>query len=468
MPPARQAQDNIASRITDILTDDKLRLSQSELLLRLNAESARPVSKRTLIRRLRELRDAGAIVAHGAARAVQYSRVPPAARPAETEDYPPLSQEGDDARTLVRRLKSQKAPVGYNPALLRDYRPGVDWYLPESMRARLHAAGRTPDAARPAGTFARDIYERLLIDLSWSSSRLEGNTYSLLDTKELLAHGTRAEGKSAEEAQMVLNHKKAIELLVDRADDIGFNRYTLLNLHAALSENLLSERGDEGRLRGRPVEIGGTTYVPTGIPQLIVEMFDHFLATATAIPDPFEQSFFAMVHLPYLQPFIDVNKRTSRLAANISLIKSNLCPLSFVDVSERAYVEGTLAIYENQDTSLLRDVFMWAYQRSALRYQVVRASVHQPDPFRLQYRTELSKTIQGVVQSRSHPTDDVIARWMDALDVVQRDREPFAALARALIDDLHDGVLARYDLRPSEFHAWKHSIDAATGRTIGT
>ena len=92
------------------------------------------------------------------------------------------------------------------------------------------------------------------------------------------------------------------------------------------------------------------------------------LDKAGAIADPFEQAFFVMVHIPYLQPFIDVNKRVSRPGANIPLIRHNLCPLSFIDVPERAYVEGTLGVYELTNIDLLRDVFVWAYERSCQRY----------------------------------------------------------------------------------------------------
>src|SRR5690606_10493971 len=95
---------------------------------------------------------------------------------------------------------------------------------------------------RPAGTYARAIYNRLLIDLSWNSSRLEGNTYSLLETDRLLSFGEAAEGKNFKEAQMILNHKEAIELLVEQTDEIGFNRYTIFSLHALLSDNLLEDR----------------------------------------------------------------------------------------------------------------------------------------------------------------------------------------------------------------------------------
>jgi Fic family protein len=95
----------------------------------------------------------------------------------------------------------------------------------------------------PAGTHARQIIDRLLIDLSWNSSRLEGNTYSLLETERLLELGKSAEGKTARDSQMILNHKGAIELLVNNAEQIGFNRYTILNLHALLADKLTWRAG---------------------------------------------------------------------------------------------------------------------------------------------------------------------------------------------------------------------------------
>ena len=164
----------------------------------------------------------------------------------------------------------------------------------------------------PAGTYARQILSRLIIDLSWASSRLEGNTYSRLDTERLILFGQSAEGKDAVETQMILNHKAAIEFLVDAADELRFNKYTLLNLHALLSDNLLANHDAVGRLRELPVEISGSVFHPMAIPQVLAECFTQILDTAEAIRDPFEQSFFVMVHLPYLQPFEDVNKISTR------------------------------------------------------------------------------------------------------------------------------------------------------------
>jgi len=192
--------------------------------------------------------------------------------------------------------------------------------------------GRTPARELAAGTYAREILNRLLIDLSWASSRLEENTYTCFDTQKLIEFGQAAEGKEILETQMILNHKAAIEMLVEEADQIGFNSFTFLNLHAILSENLLPDENASGRLRRRPVDISGSVFHPLAMPQVLEDCFRLLLQKAAAIPDPFEQAFFVMVQLPSLQPFEDVNKRVSRLAANIWFIQNNLGPLSFIDV----------------------------------------------------------------------------------------------------------------------------------------
>jgi len=206
---------------------------------------------------------------------------------------------------------------------------------------------------------------------------------------------------------MILNHKAAIELLVDNAGEIGFNRYTILNLHALLSNNLLGDPQAGGRLRSIDVGIGGTVFHPlTGL-QLIEEMFNQVLEKASAIDDPFEQSFFAMVQLPYLQPFEDVNKRVSRLAANIPLIRRNLAPLSFVDVPERDYIDSILGVYELKRVELFRDVFVWAYERSSARYAAVRQSIGEPDRFRLTHRQLLHDIVAEVVRGGMDKTNAI-------------------------------------------------------------
>jgi len=444
------------------------------------AASGHVISWRTLLRRLDRLIAQGRVQAEGEARGTVYlpgrARVAPslsltaASEPARDDmgnaGYPPLSRSGSRVRVLVARPPIERPPVGYDGAFLEAYTPGKTWYLSKALRTRLHEIGRTADAAQPAGTYAREIFARLLIDLAWASSRLEGNTYTRLDTQNLIEFGQRAEGKDATEAQMILNHKAAIELLVEHADAVRFNRYTMLNLHAALSENLLGDPSDEGRLRTRIVNITGATYTPLAIPQKIEEYFNLLLTKADAITDPFEQAFFVMVQLPYLQPFADVNKRTSRLAANIPLITANLCPLSFVDIPQQAYVDAVLGVYELRRVDLLRDVFLWAYERSAAQYRVVREAMGEPDPLRLRYRPELADVVRETVRAGAAPRVESLRAWAENHGVAGGDRDAFAETALSLLLGLHEGSIARYRIRPSEFTVWKSRFDAS-GRTAG-
>lgn len=422
------------------------------------------VSRRTLQRRLGELAEKKKIVLLGKGRSLRYRKprvieaeITESARASdevEAEIYVPVSHAGQEILDYVRQPIQKRKPVGYDREFLEAYRPNETNYLPPEIREHLHNIGRSPDGERPAGTHARDILGRLLIDLSWASSRLEGNTYSRLDTQNLIELGQAAEGKDRREAQMILNHKAAIELLVEQAEDIGFNTFTFFNLHALLSENLLADPGESGRLRSRIVEVSGTVFHPVGIPQQIDAYFRMILEKADALEDPFEQAFFIMVHIPYLQPFVDVNKRVSRLGANIPLIRRNLCPLSFIDVPERAYVEGTLGVYEMRRVDLLRDVFIWAYERSCQRYMAIRETVAEPDPVRLRHREALIAIVAEIVRSRQAPRKATVRKLAEPL-VPAEDLERIVALALEDLRNLHEGNVTRYRLRLSEYRSWQ-------------
>jgi len=426
------------------------------------------VARRTLQRRLNELVKQGRLVAKGRKRGAMY-RVPAEgsvsvqpeagainaeAGALSVEIYVPMSAEGSRLRDLVRRPLTLRAPLGYRREFLLDYRPNETWYLPRETRTHLRGLGEAPTPERRAGTYARDVLGRLLIDLSWASSKLEGNTYTRLDTQRLIEQGEAAAGRDARETQMILNHKRAIEYLVDGADEIGYDIHTFQNLHALLSENLLADPGAGGKLRERIVDISGTVFRPLAIPQQIDGFFRVVLDKAAAIGDPFEQAFFLMVQIPYLQPFEDVNKRVSRLGANIPLLKHNLCPLSFVEVPERAYVEGTLAVYERNKVELLVDVFAWAYERSCQQYRAIADSLPQPDPFRRKYRDVLADIIGEIVRKR-WKADSLIIERETANLVAAEDRTRFIEMAIAELKGLHDGNIARYRLRLSEFRDWK-------------
>jgi hypothetical protein len=190
------------------------------------------------------------------------------------------------------------------------------------------------------------------------------------------------------------------------------------------------------------------------MPQVLEECFRLVLQKAAAIPDPFEQAFFVMVQLPYLQPFEDVNKRVSRLGANIPLIRHNLCPLSFIDVPEQAYVEGTLGVYEFNQVDLLRDLFVWAYERSCQRYLAITQTMAEPDPLRIRYRDALIEAVQTIVRGGLLPTAQNIRDLTDEL-VPEDDGQAFSKLALEAIEHLHEGSVARYRLKLSEFQRWQ-------------
>lgn len=419
------------------------------------------IARRTVQRRLAALIASGSVAAFGQARARRYFVAPhPSGRGAmvtTTDRFPsfiPVSADSQDILDYVEQPAQARRPVGYQRDFLDSYRPNATWYLSTSLRRQLHKMGATAEVGQPAGTYSRAILNRLLIDLSWASSHLEGNTYSRLDTLALLEHGKAAQGKAAIETQMILNHKTAIEMLVENIDSAAFNRYTLMNLHSALAENLLPNPTDEGRIRQHAVDIGKSVYRPLSTPQQIEDALDTLLGKASQICDPFEQSFFLMVHLPYLQPFADINKRTSRLAANLPLFRANLCPLTFLDVPENAYSRATLGVYEMCRVELLRDLYVWAYERSTHEYLAIKQDLMEPDPLRLAWRDFIKHTIRGVI---AQPQQDPLLCIEQA--VAQRVPQGEQTAVRALIVEelrrLHEGVLARYGVRPSGYAAWK-------------
>jgi Fic family protein len=433
----------------------------------LHAQVRDAISRRSLQRRLAQFAVEGRIVREGKQRGVRYrpapitgeisSGAPVPLGEAAGEVYIPISPAGKKIQNHVRQPRQMRVPVGYNQGFLEAYYPNETSYLPAELRRQLHTLGTPPDGARPAGTFARDIMNRLLIDLSWASSRLEGNTYSRLDTERLIEFGQAAEGKEALETQMILNHKAAIELLVNDVDLVDFTPYTIFSLHAFLSDGLLADRSAGGRIRHRPVEIGGSVYMPIAMPQRLDELFRIILSMAQEIHDPFEQSFFVMVHLPYLQPFEDVNKRVSRLAANIPLIRHNLCPLSFIDLPERAYIDAMLGVYEQNRIELLRDVFVWAYERSCQQYLAVRRELVPPDTFRLRYRQTLSEAVKAIILHQQAPTQKAVMAAIP-LSVPAEDHDKFVKLVLEEFANLHEGNAIRFGVRPLEFAAWQEKI----------
>lgn len=365
-----------------------------------------------------------------------------------------ISADGHKVLSYVAQEEGYRKPIGYNRVLLDAYVPNNTYYLDETTRKLLYQIGTTPYTLKPAGTYGIEILHQLLIDLSWASSKLEGNTYSRLDTQNLIDFQQYADGKDLIEAQMILNHKQAIIFLINNIQHVDFDKYTILNLHGLLSNSLLVDPNDSGKLRHKIVNIGKSVYKPMHVPQVISECFELILDKAKLITDPFEQLFFIMVHLPYLQAFVDVNKRVSRLAANIPLLKNNLCPLTFIGLPEQAYIDANLGVYELQDYSLLRDVFVWAYERSAQEYLVAQKNLVAPDLVRFKYREAIHALVRKIVIDGKKEYANTIKEYAQK-HVLQEDRRKFEHMVLEDIRNLHEGVLARYDLNLDQLIKWQ-------------
>jgi Fic family protein len=421
---------------------------------------------RKFIRRvLTHLVEQGHLTVKGAARARVYvaSKIIADAAPVQESNALkpfndiPLSNESKLLFKYVSQPLQARIPVGYNQELLGLYEPNRTFYLTQFQRVELLKTGAVENKIYPAGTYARNILKRLLIDLSWNSSRLEGNTYTLLETKRLIEFGENAVGKNATEAQMILNHKGAIEYIIESAMEENITSHEVCSVHALLSENLLGDPSATGLIRKISVGIDGTTYMPLDNPHILKEYFQIFIEKLNLIKDPFEQSFFSLVHLSYLQAFEDVNKRTARLVANIPLIKQNLKPLSFTDVDQEAYIKALLGVYEKHDVCLFRDLYLWAYRRSSQRYSAIQQSMGESNLLKLRYRTEIQDIIRTVIIEKVAGAY-VVPKIRNLLEVKKLPAENLDELFKLIemeIMSLHDGNIARFKIRPSEFEGWK-------------
>ena len=417
--------------------------------------------RKAIRRALLSLEEQGQLAPKGAGRSRVYVKAAqvPLTAAAETPPFKDitLSAESEALLRHVSQSLTARTPIGYNQDFLRSYKPNETFYLSRTQRKSLHSIGRVEVQTRPAGTYARNIMNRLLIDLSWNSSRLEGNTYSLLETKRLIELGESAAGKDASEAQMILNHKAAIEYVVESAESEDISFHEMCSIHALLSENLLGDPSASGRVRTIAVGIGGTTYMPLENPHILKECFDLFIEKLNLIEDQFEQSFFSLIQLSYMQAFEDVNKRTARLVANIPLIKKNLRPLSFTDVNQEAYIKALLGIYEKNDISLLRDLYVWAYTRSSQRYSAIQQAMGEPNLLKLKYRTLIQEIIRSIILEKVDGARVVhkIKNLIETKKLPEADRSELFKMIEIEIMSLHDGNIARFKIRPNEYQAWK-------------
>lgn len=400
------------------------------------------VSETTIWRALRRLVDEGKLELSGRGRASGYTIAGSAV-----------------VRAHLQTPYNQRAPKNHNKEFLDRYIPNTTFYISEAERDALHAAGTLSGGPLPAGTYARRILERLLVDLAWASSRMEGNTYDILETEELVRFGKEASGKDRKEAVMILNHKEAIEYVVENLDSIDITRQDICNIHALLAEGLLIDPAMAGRLREIDVGIGYSSYKPISDKYEIEEEFDIVIAKAHEISDPFEQSLFLLVHIPYLQAFADINKRTSRIASNIMLLKADLAPMSFLTMNDREYIDALIGIYELNNVALLREIYIDAYLASAQNYIILRAEVETPDKAAAVYREFIREAIRRCVLEWKEFRPDEIRTMAEQQNIPEEDRDAVIVYGQKQFIGLHAGNVIRYRLRPEDLEGLKGAQD---------
>ena len=425
-------------------------------------EHALRVSRPTVNRDLRDLLAAGFLEKRGDGRSTRYmataaARAALLALPsgAQTPAGFGALEWSAAAQPLVEALRAPlgtRTPVGYDSGFVSSYIPNQSSLLPPQLATDLYNAGRSQDQ-QPAGTYAREVLEQLLIDLSWSSSRLEGNNKSLLDTKELFELGQQG-GPLDGDTLMLLNHKSAIEFMVDAVPTEGITVPVIVDLQAKLMRDLLRDARDIGSIRRRVVNIDGSVYTPSSIPSLLEETLNAIVDKVRNIRNPVEAAFFLWVNLAYLQPFADGNKRTSRLSANMPLMLYNCAPLSFLDVERSDYATAMLGVYEQRNVAAAVDLFEFIYRRSIQKYSVLRASLSAPDPIRTKYRQALNELMQFVV-FHGRTLEAAFAE----VEVDTADSAALRLIANTELDQLEQYNCARYNLARGMTLRW-----IATGR----
>lgn len=208
-------------------------------------------------------------------------------------------------------------------------------------------------------------FERLTIELSWKSSKIEGNTYSLIDTEILIKENQEAKGHEKEEATMILNHKLALDYIFSNSKKFKkLDLKDIEDIHSLVVENLGVEKG----IRKRMVGITGTTYKPLDNRYQIRDALENMIKGINETKNPFSKSLLTILLISYIQPFEDGNKRTARLMANAILLANNVCPLSFRSVNETNYKKAVILFYEQNNASLFKKLFIEQFEFAVKNY----------------------------------------------------------------------------------------------------
>ncbi len=327
--------------------------SSPEIFSALSKENEFQMSFATLKRRLTQLKKDNLIQSIGKKRATTYSLSPEyeLIRPIDIEEY-----FNSENRSVLTRFNFDLLASLYEAQIFTKEELEELEELQEEFEANTSALSKA--------AYKHEL-ERLSVDLTWKSSQIEGNTYSLLDTELLLREQKTADGKTLEEATMLLNHKRAIDFLIDNPDFFSALKLRdIEDIHSILVDKLEIKSG----IRKELIGIGGTDYKPLDNEHQIKEALSETCRLVNTRENVFEKALFVMVMISYIQAFMDGNKRTARIVANGILMANHFCPISFRSVDSADYKKAMLIFYEQNNLSAFKTLFIDQFRFAVSEY----------------------------------------------------------------------------------------------------
>jgi len=318
--------------------------------------SASLVSYITLQRMLKGLVEKNFIIAKGSGKGTKY---------VVSEAYQ-IIHEIDPLEYFKKEIDDRIIRKNYNYDLIKKTLNKIDLFTASELDKlnRLQELYQKKTAKLTEAEYKAEM-ERLAIDLSWKSSQIEGNTYSVLETERLLKDKETAAGKTKNEAVMLLNHKEALDFLVANYDYVKpLSLHAIEDIHSILMKELDVERN----IRKRNVGISGTNYRPLDNEFQIKEAMEEMCSLITLKQNVFDKALLILLLISYIQPFNDGNKRTARIVSNAILMVNHYCPISFRTVDSTEYKKAMLIFYEQNNISAFKKIFISQFEFAVNTY----------------------------------------------------------------------------------------------------
>lgn len=340
-------------KILDLLSKSKRPLAVSDILTTVKAELA-PAARITIIRDLQRLVSLRLAVKTGQGRGVVYQLSPNynLIKPIDIEEYFKIDP---DKREIAKR---------FNFNIFSLIKNGVFSRLEMSSLQKLNETYRV-NVRKLSSAAQKREFERLTIELSWKSSKIEGNTYTLLETEYLLKEQKEPKGHTKEETAMILNHKRALDYIRGHQDQ--FKKLSVAKIEDVHSL-LIKDLGVARNLRRHLVRIAGTAYAPLENQFQIKEAMTDACRLINAADNPFDKALAAALLIAYIQPFEDGNKRASRLIGNAILMAHHCCPLSYRSINELEYKKAVILFYEQNNLRYFKELFINQFDFAVKNY----------------------------------------------------------------------------------------------------